>query len=63
VLPQQPSPEKQKAAAFATAFQIPVASPAYFFLAGAAVAVFKPAVASTFGFSFFGFLASLFDFN
>lgn len=36
---------------------------AYFFLAGAAVGLFNPAVANTFGFSFLGFLASLLDFS
>ena len=36
-------------------------SPGFFFLAGAAVAGVIPAVASTFGFSFLGFLASLLD--
>lgn len=56
-------PKKPKAAAFATAFEKIQMPNAYFFLAGAAVGLFNPAVANTFGFSFLGFLASLLDFS
>lgn len=54
-------PQKVKAAACATALPKLEMQEPYFFLAGAAVVFCRPAVASTFGFSFLGFLASLFE--